>query len=310
MCKLCINKADNQKVSVFRYDPTRTTVLRNTMVSEGNRRFTSFARTLYDAIVKKDILGINNPVTYAEPKYKYKIDIKKIEEFNIWLQKQIDKGLFTVTDNPYFQDANPTLHNSWMNKYLTDTYKRAMLRAQYEAKKAGYDVPDLSGMLMGTSIHVQTLGLLYLRAFNELKGVTDQMAQQISRVLVDGLANGENSRVIGRKLVSTITGTGNTLAIKDKLGRFIPAKRRAEIIARTEITRAYHLSTIQSYRNWGIQGVTILAEFRSAHDNRVCPECLSLDGKRFTLDEVEGLIPVHPQCRCYTLPIVVKKDSK
>ena len=42
--------------------------------------------------------------------------------------------------------------------------------------------------------------------------------------------------------------------------------------------------------------VLMQAEWSTAGDDRVCPECASLEGKVYTLDEIEGLIPVHPNC--------------
>jgi len=88
------------------------------------------------------------------------------------------------------------------------------------------------------------------------------------------------------------------LGMTDKLGRYIPAMRRAMMLARSELIRAYATAELQEFRNWGVMGVTGEAEFRDAGDDRVCEICSSLNGKRFTLDEAEGIIPVHPSCRC------------
>jgi len=111
--------------------------------------------------------------------------------------------------------------------------------------------------------------------------------------------------LLARKLVSTINGTGmGELGITDTLGRFIPAARRAEILARTEIIRAHHLGTIQEYRNQGLFNIVVKAEWKTAGDNRVCTRCASLEGQVFTLDEIEPMIPLHPQCRCIALPYV------
>ena len=107
--------------------------------------------------------------------------------------------------------------------------------------------------------------------------------------------------------VGAIDGTGvGTLGITDKLGRFIPAQRRAEMIARTELIRAHHLATIQEYRNWGVLGIKVKGEWKTAGDSRVCERCAELEGKIFTLDEIEPMIPFHPLCRCLALPYIEK----
>jgi len=135
------------------------------------------------------------------------------------------------------------------------------------------------------------------------------MDTQISRVLSQGLIDGDGPRLLARKLVATIDGTGmGELGITDTLGRYIPAKRRAEMIARTEVIRAHHLATIQEYRNWAVEGVRVKAEWKTAGltDARTCDECKELEGHVFSLDEIEKMIPKHPNCRCVALPYLVK----
>jgi SPP1 gp7 family putative phage head morphogenesis protein len=141
--------------------------------------------------------------------------------------------------------------------------------------------------------------------FQDLKGITATMDTQISRILAQGMVDGDGPRLIARKLLSTINGTGTgELGITDTLGRFIPARRRAEMLARTEIIRAHHLATIAEYRNWGVLGISVKGEWRTAGDSRVCEKCQQLEGKVFTLDEIEPMIPLHISCRCIALPYI------
>ena len=51
-----------------------------------------------------------------------------------------------------------------------------------------------------------------------------------------------------------------------------------------------------------ISYIQVKAEWATAGFN-VCPDCASLQGRVFTLDEIENLIPLHPNCRCIALPI-------
>jgi SPP1 gp7 family putative phage head morphogenesis protein len=76
------------------------------------------------------------------------------------------------------------------------------------------------------------------------------------------------------------------------------------MLARTEIIRAHHIATIQEYRNWGVEGITVKGEWKTAGDDRVCSKCEQLEGKIFTLDEIEPMIPLHPLCRCIALPYI------
>lgn len=298
MCEICANTEQHTHlmVNANRYDPTRTTTLRNLFARESNRRFDELAKQVYHVVAKEDFFGLDKPTTYQTPRYTFTTREARIREFNRWLAEQIRRGIITVSD---FDQIGTAYHSSWTNKYITDTYKRGILRGNSELRKAGYKVPPIYDVMgaMSIPLHIETLGLLYIRVFSELKGITAAMEQIIARVLVQGLADGDSKVVIARKLYAAINGSGaGDLGLFDKLGRFIPAKRRAEILARTELVRAHHLANIQEYKRWGVLGVTVMAEFHTAGDERVCPICSSMDGVYYTLEEAEGLIPVHPQC--------------
>ena len=118
------------------------------------------------------------------------------------------------------------------------------------------------------------------------------------------MIDGDGPMAIARKLNKTISGTGKDISMTDTLGRFIPAERRAKMLARTEIIRAHHMGNIQEYKSWGVLGVKVQAEFRTANDGRECERCsqIAADGP-YTLDEIEGMIPAHPNCRCMALPV-------
>jgi len=57
-----------------------------------------------------------------------------------------------------------------------------------------------------------------------------------------------------------------------------------------------------------VEGVRVKAEWKTAGltDARTCDECRELEGHVFSLDEIEKMIPKHPNCRCVALPYLVK----
>jgi SPP1 gp7 family putative phage head morphogenesis protein len=282
------------------------------MVRESNRRFDIISGEMAKAVFIDDVFGLTLEVLQTPGKnaYAYMGNPQKINEFLKWLEDLINRDIIEVWGIP-----DTATRRNWLYKYLLTAYQRGVVRAREELRKAGYNVPTIvaSGGLatvMSAPIHLDTIALMYTRTFNELVGVTNQMKQVISRILAEGLMSGTNPRVLARELVAAINGKGiGDLGIFDRLGRFIPAKRRAEIIARTEIIRAHHYANIMEYKTWGVYGVSVMAEFQTAGDNRVCSECEGLNGQIFTLDEILPMIPVHPQCRCIALPIVKPKTS-
>jgi SPP1 gp7 family putative phage head morphogenesis protein len=296
------------------YDPTHTTALRNAFAKDMKRRFAELAVVIRLAIVARDCFGLNRITLQTfqmEPpfaeSFAYPRSIQKLEAFMVWLREQVNKGILEVGR---LEQLGVGIEDAWTNLYLLDSYKRGIIRARYELQAAGFNVPSLfeSGgidAVWGLPFHIDRLGLIFSRAFNELKGITAAMDSQISRILAQGLADGDAPALLARKLVSAINGSGmGDLALTDTIGRFIPAMRRATILARTEIIRAHHVATIQEYRNWGVEGIVVKGEWKTAGDDRVCERCASLEGRIFTLDEIEGMIPFHPQCRCIALPYI------
>jgi hypothetical protein len=70
------------------------------------------------------------------------------------------------------------------------------------------------------------------------------------------------------------------------------------------------VATVQEYRNWEAAGVKVKAEWSTAGDDRVCEECEALEGKEFSLQEIEDMIPYHPNCRCIALPLDITESAE
>jgi len=303
------------RLQVYQYDPTRTLTLRNRFVRDMNRRFRELIKIIREAIIDRDVFGLQKITALQElvppapGEFNFPRTADKVEAFMSWLRRQIDRGLLETRE---FTRIGESAEAAWTNIYIYDSYKRGVMRARYEMNKAGYTIPpvdEVGGIeaLMSTPFHVDRVGLAYTRTFTDLQGITSQMDTQISRVLAQGLVDGDNPRLLARKIVAVINGEGvGDLAIRDSLGRFIPAQRRAQTLARTEVIRAHHQATIQEYQNWQIQGVQVQAEWSTAGDDRVCDQCAGYEGNIYSLEEVRNMIPVHPNCRCIALPVNVR----
>lgn len=311
-----------QAVKTYRQvDPTRTLTLRRRYATEMRKRFRHLRGVIRDAIIGKDVFGIagghegvqgnvlsiHQSANVPPQAFDFPTVQGKVSGFMEWLERQVEEDMLEISSRRRIGDA---INETWQNVFIEDSYKRGVIRSTYEMQRAGYPVTGIEERggiqaVMNTPFHVDRLGVMYTRAFNRLKGITDAMGVQISEVLTQGLADGDGPRTIARKLTSTIGGRGATpgsLGITDTLGRFIPAQRRAEILARTEVIRAHHQGMMQTYRNWNAEGIKVKAELRTAGDDRVCVECEGLEGNIYTLDEAQNLIPVHPMCRCIAMP--------
>lgn len=132
-------------------------------------------------------------------------------------------------------------------------------------------------------------------------------AQRYSYELIRGI---EQTTVNGvRQAVSRWIENGEPLIqLKRDLAPLFGAQR-AEMIAVTEVTRAYAEGNRAAYR---ASGVVAELEWRTAQDEIAakCPICGPLHGTRTSVDSPsfgpKGLTapPAHPRCRCIVAPVV------
>ena len=307
MCQACTNNKGTPLTinALLKGDPTRTLTLRRRFEADLVRRFKRIRRDIITSVDTNDCFGLkeNNHKLFIQAAipqkaFAFERDSQKINSFMAWLQEQINNEILEIFQGQQIGDA---VESAWTNKYIQSAYQKGIVRGRQELRNAGYNVPiidqPMQGGLQGgiqaafnQPFHLDRVGLIYTRTYRGLKGVTDEMDKQISQTLAQGLADGDNPNVIARKLSNRVDKIGIT---------------RARTLARTEVIRAHHVATIQEYKNWGIEEVKVLAEWSTAGDSRVCPLCRPLEGKIYTLDKIEGMIPRHPNCRCIALPLDV-----
>jgi len=296
----------NKRVSVFNMallrDPTRTGRIRLSYIAELRRRFKKAKQLITKSVHTNDALDLATNQEALGPKaFAFSTDPEKFSDFIVWLNEMLEKEIL-------FLETGPTMRvvdERWADTYVSSAYSKGIQRGYEElAKRSGNAVFDslvsvaggparvraVATMAQGAlfqPIHLENVRLLYQRNFAELKGVTESMAQQISRSLAQGLAEGKNPRVVAREMVKLVD-----IGLK-----------RATTIARTEIVRAHVQGALNTYKSQGIEGVTVLVEWSTAIQD-VCPDCADLEGRVFTLDEISGLIPLHPNCRCVPIPFI------
>lgn len=81
---------------------------------------------------------------------------------------------------------------------------------------------------------------------------------------------------------------------------------RSKREARTRITEVSNDAQIQEYKDAGVKRYVFEATF----DERTCPVCGRLDGKRFNVSDIKPGVnypPMHPNCRCSTTAALSKE---
>jgi len=127
---------------------------------------------------------------------------------------------------------------------------------------------------------------------NSLKLITnisDDMRKKIEDVLKEGETAGRSVAATASKLLKTGL---------DK-GPFKSARRRAYLIARTELHRARQLGALDIFKAAGINYVVWMG---IPEDGRICVYCKAKHGRNYHIDNIEEKPPLHPRCRCRLLP--------
>jgi SPP1 gp7 family putative phage head morphogenesis protein len=113
-----------------------------------------------------------------------------------------------------------------------------------------------------------------------------------------------------RRAVSAWVDNGEALGalIEDLTPIF--GRGRAELIASTEVTRAYSHANQQAYID---SGVVDIIEFRTSRDERVCLICGPRHNARTDVRNPDfdgyGLPPLHPRCRCWIVPVIEEPEA-
>lgn len=288
-------------------DPTRTFPIQKAFTKAFEKRLTWLNKLLVKAI-REDVLGIGSKKEEPEAlvqmsfedalaklnKYLFPFQTSsgKIEGFMDWLKEMEDNSILEVVHRPGVVTGGV---EAWSDVFLRRAYEAGISDGKSNLKSSGYKIPqETVEAAFRQPFHAERVGLIYTRVFNELKGISSDMGTKISRILAEGMASGANPKVIAREMTRQIEGINDLY------------KNRARAIARTEVVRANHLAKIQEYRQAGVEGVSVQAEWLTAGFN-VCPVCQAFSGRTFTLDQIEPMIPAHPNCRCTAKPVLVRE---
>lgn len=280
--------------NVLASDPTRTTGIRLQFIREVRRRFSKLEEDIREFMVEKDALGLKERTPFTlniqERQFEFTTDTTKLNAFNSWFANQVRDRVFSVPAG-----STPS-GQPWTAQYVESAYRRGMLNAylsSHESRLAdelGVGSQSQEQFLrdsFGAPERMSKVQLLATRSYEALRGVTAQMSSDMSRILSQGMIDGLGPVVIARQMTDRVSS--------------MPLAR-AETIARTEVIHAHAEGQLDAFKDLGVEELGIKAEWSTAGDDRVCPDCQSMEGEVFNVDEAHGLIPLHPNCRCAWIP--------
>lgn len=269
-------------------------MIRRKFLADMTRRFRKLKAALQEFLVEKDELGLKPYTTLVkmERTYQFQTDSSKLASFNTWFKQQIEADINSSPDGT-------AAGTPWTQPYIDSSYKRGLINAYLASKSSGLQIDEALAKFLLDSFNapeaVSKVRLLGTRSFEQLKGITAQMGADMNRILAQGMIDGLGVVEIAKEMSDRIDTLTNT---------------RALVIARTEIINAHAEGQLDSFEALGVEELGVKAEWSTAGDDRVCPECEGMEGEVFTIEEAHGLIPLHPNCRCTWIPFVSVGTAK
>jgi len=281
-----------------RTDPTGTRGIVRRFDADIGRRFRTLKSLIREAIVKNDVLGMRpNPTATmfqamfaprqitrddAPPAgaFRFQTSSGKVDAFMAWLRLMQDEHIFEITTGAALGQS---AEQAWTSTYIRAAYEKGVADAIGRIRDAGGRASDdWIRSAFFRPIHADRAGLIFTRTYSDLRGITDEMDKQISRVLSEGIIRGRGPVAIARDLVDRVDRIGVT---------------RARVMSRTEVISAHAEASLNSYEEAGIEGVNLVAEWLLG--STPCPLCTDAAAKSpYKISETHGLIPLHPNCVC------------
>ena len=156
---------------------------------------------------------------------------------------------------------------------------------------------EISRHLAYTPADAEALFRLTEYNFSKIKNLNTILREGIRDIIFNAVASGEGHNTTVRKLMELPLEPYTYTYYRDgkEISVSIPARTRAEMIARTEQARAQNTGTLQAYVDYGVTQVEII----TAGDSVVCDYCVELeDNNPYSIYDAMNFLPAHPNCRC------------
>lgn len=199
-------------------------------------------------------------------------------------------------DNHFFDSVEDEIRNS-TRKF--ETKINQIIDDQYQ-KGATEGFKQINRKFVSSIADEYTKKFIKNYNFDLIKEVGNDLKGAIRREIWEGATKGESAYKISKRI--------EKIDLKPiKAGnRVISPKERAKLIARTETMRVRNAANLMSYKHYGIEEVIV----PRIMDSTECEKCIEVcENSPYSIDEAEGLLPVHPCCRHHYAPVGEAKEA-
>jgi SPP1 gp7 family putative phage head morphogenesis protein len=281
-----------------RYDPTRTGLLRRRFERDVRVRFGTLRREI-NAYVALGQPG-GPEVVVANARWSFSTTSDGAKRFQDWLNRRSQELILGETG---IRDEE----GRWTDVHIETAYFRGASQASSNlpssGAQSGQAPTDWVSDSLRSPVNLNKVQLIKDRAFEKLKGISQDTSIKLGDVLADGIVRGDSPRKVARDMVKEINSI---------------EKRRARTLARTETIRAHAEGSLDAMEQLGVLTVgvdvewqaTMIDEDAGIFEEKVCPLCQELAGMVLPIAEAHGLLPRHPNCRCAWVPSILGSEPK
>ena len=178
-----------------------------------------------------------------------------------------------------------------VSELLSGVYEDSYYRTAFDVQRGLGFGKTLSALPMGTAAEAAAYPWSGASFSDRIWRNKDRLVQVLGDTLTEGLIRGDGAQALTEKLRAKVESS----------------RYDAERLVRTETARVVESAGLQAYEDCEIEEYELLA----ALDERTCPICGKLDGAQYKLKDARtglNLPPLHPNCRCTTIPVFVDLD--
>lgn len=208
----------------------------------------------------------------------------KVLAFQRWLSQQMQSFIIGRTQEDLWRMYAEAGYRKGAGRAFDDA--KGVLKGQKALDYYSGTKDEFLRSSFAKPVSVEKVKLLAGRSFDDLENITADMSTRMSRVLTDGLVQGQSPREVARALNKAVD---------------IGSKRALDIAA-TECIRCHAEGQLDALERLGVEQVGAAVEWGDAGDEKVCERCSTLNGITLTIKEARGKIPLHVRCRCAWLP--------
>ena len=136
-----------------KYDPTRTTALRQKFEGRAASKFRWLKGRINDAVISGDGFGLKT----NRGEFDFPRSADKVSAFMAWLQQQANAGILEIRQGETLARA---AERAWSTTYVRAAYQRGMSMSASQLRQQGVDVaPDWVTPAFTRPYHVDSVGV-------------------------------------------------------------------------------------------------------------------------------------------------------